>query len=172
MFREMRRKRQKISLEECEDILCRGTSGVLAVSGDGGYPYTVPLSYLYENGKIFFHCAKTGHKIDAVRRNERVSFCVIDRDQIVPEEYTVYFRSVIVFGRIRELKEENEKRAAIEKLAVKYSPRESALSRERAIEKEYGSVCVLELSAEYISGKEAVELTVQKTARGEDGNGE
>ena len=112
MFREMRRKRQKLSKEECEEILFRGTSGVLAVSGDDGYPYAVPLSYLYENGKIFFHCAKTGHKLDSIHRNEKASFCVIDQDQIVPEEYTTYFRSVIVFGRIRVMEEDDARRTA------------------------------------------------------------
>ena len=100
MFRQMRRKRQMLSKEECEYVLCRGTSGVLAVSGDDGYPYAVPLSYLYEDGKIFFHSAGSGHNLDAIAGNDRVSFCVIDQDRIVPEEYTTYFRSVIAFGRI------------------------------------------------------------------------
>ena len=83
MFREMRRKRQQLSPAECEEILRRGTSGVLAAEGDGGYPYAVPLSYIYEDGRLYFHCAKAGHKLDAVRRNKKVSFCVIDRDTIV-----------------------------------------------------------------------------------------
>ena len=135
MFREMRRKRQKLSKEECEEILFRGTSGVLAVSGDDGYPYAVPLSYLYENGKLFFHCAKAGHKLDSILRNEKASFCVIAQDQIVPEEYTTYFRSVIVFGRIRVMEEDDARRTAIEKLALKYAPGESAESREQAIER-------------------------------------
>ena len=105
MFREMRRKKQALPPEECAEILRRGTSGVLAVLGDGGYPYAVPLSYVYDGEKIFFHCAKSGHKLDAIRQNSKVSFCVIDQDQIVPEEYTTYFRSVIVFGTARILNE-------------------------------------------------------------------
>ena len=171
MFREMRRKRQKLSKEECEEILFRGTSGVLAVSGDDGYPYGVPLSYLYENGKLFFHCAQAGHKLDSILRNEKASFCVIDQDQIVPEEYTTYFRSVIVFGRIRVMEEEDDRRAAIEKLSLKYAPGESAESREQAIEREYKPLCMLELSAEHISGKEAIELVRRKEAEGERDNG-
>lgn len=99
MFREMRRKKQVLSLEENIAVLNRGTSGVLAVSGDDGYPYAVPLSYVYHDNTLFFHCAKTGHKLDAIARNEKVSFCVIDKDDVVSAEYTSYFRSVIVFGR-------------------------------------------------------------------------
>ncbi len=171
MFREMRRKRQKLSKEECEEILFRGTSGVLAVSGDDGYPYAVPLSYLYENGKLFFHCAKAGHKLDSILRNEKASFCVIAQDQIVPEEYTTYFRSVIVFGKIRVMEEDDARRTAIEKLALKYAPGESVESREQAIEREYKPLCMLELSAEHISGKEAIELVKQKEDGGGSDNG-
>ena len=91
MFRDMRRKKQKLSYEECERILKRNTAGVLAVDGDNNYPYAVPMSYVYDSSKIYFHCAKTGHKIDAITKNEKVSFCVIDEDRIVPEEYTTYY---------------------------------------------------------------------------------
>ena len=78
MFPEMRRKRQQLSREEAEAVLTRGTSGVLAVAGADGYPYAVPLSYVYQNGKLWFHCAKSGHKLDAIRREDKASFCVID----------------------------------------------------------------------------------------------
>ncbi len=84
MFREMRRKRQALDAEEMADVLHKGTSGVLALSGDDGYPYAVPISYVYDGNKIFFHCAKSGHKLDAIHRNAKASFCVIDQDQIVP----------------------------------------------------------------------------------------
>ena len=78
MFRDLRRKRQALSPQACADVLARGTSGVLAVAGDGGYPYAVPLSFLYDGGKLYFHCARAGHKLDAIRRDPRASFCVID----------------------------------------------------------------------------------------------
>ena len=87
-FREMRRFRQQLSPEECRAILSRGTSGVLAVTGDGGWPYAVPLSYAYRDGKLFFHCATSGHKLDALERDGRASFCIIDQDQVVPAEFT------------------------------------------------------------------------------------
>lgn len=161
MFRELRRKRQLLPTNECVQILETGTSGVLAVSGDDGYPYAVPLSYVYCDSKIYFHCAKSGHKLDAVMRNPKVSFCVIDQDQIVPEEYTTYFRSVIVFGKIRILAEDTEKRAAIEKLAAKYSPMQEE-GRKNEIDKEFPALCMLELSIEHMSGKEAIELAKKK----------
>ncbi len=158
MFREMRRKKQKLSKEECERILYDGTSGVLALHGDDGYPYTVPISYVYDGEKLWFHSAKSGHKIDAVLKNDKASFCVIDQDQIVPEEYTTYFRSVIAFGRIRIAEDDTEKRSAIEKLALKYSPDDTDENREKAIEREWKPLCMLEMEIEHLSGKQAIEL--------------
>lgn len=162
MFREMRRKRQQLSEEECEVILKRGTSGVLAVSGDDGYPYAVPLSYVYDGGRLFFHCAKSGHKMDAMLRCSKVSFCVIDQDRIVPEEYTTYFRSVIAFGVVRILEDDNEKRAAVRKLALKYAPDDSEENREQAIQREWKPLCMLEMEIAHMTGKEAIELTAGK----------
>ena len=158
MFRELRRKRQALSETDCSDILKRGTSGVLALMGDGGYPYAVPMSYVYDGEKLYFHCAKSGHKLDGIAGNPKASFCVVDRDQVVPEEYTTYFRSVIVFGTMRIIEEEQEKRTAVEKLALKYAPEDSAQNRGAAIEKDWKPLCMLELTPEHITGKEAVEL--------------
>ena len=139
MFRAMRRSRQAMPQEECAAVLERGSHGVLALAGDGDYPYAVPISYVYTNRKLYFHCAKSGHKLDAIQRNCKASFCVIDQDQIVPEEYTTYFRSVIAFGKIRILEDDAEKRNAIEKLALKYAPDSSAGHRKEAID---GIPCV------------------------------
>ncbi|GLB29929.1 nitroimidazole resistance protein [Lacrimispora amygdalina] len=161
MFREMRRKNQVLSAEESIQILERGTSGVLAVSGDDDYPYAVPLSYVYHDNKIYFHGAKTGQKLDGIARNEKVSFCVIDQDQVVQDEYTTYFRSVIVFGRAR-LMEEKEKRRALEILTARYSPDIEEGQRSQAIDKGLSAVCMIELSIEHMSGKEAKELVKQK----------
>lgn len=158
MFREMRRKRQLLSDEESREILRRGTSGVLALSGDDGYPYAVPVSYVYDGDKLYFHGAKSGHKIDAVKRCDKASFCVIDQDQIVPEEYTTYFRSVILFGRVRIMEEEETMRAAIEKLALKYYPEDKPENRKAAIEREWNPLCMMEFTIEHMSGKEAIEL--------------
>ncbi len=157
MFREMRRKRQLLAEAETIQIFERGTSGVLALSGDEGYPYAVPLSYVYADGRIIFHGAKSGHKIDAIRGCEKASFCVIDRDQVVPEEYTTWFRSAIAFGRVRIIDQDAEKRAAIELLAEKYSP-DDPEGRRAEIEREYKILCMFELRIEHMTGKEAIEL--------------
>lgn len=161
MFREMRRKGQQLSREDCTKILEAGTSGVLAVLGDDSYPYAVPLSYVYRNGKFFFHCARSGHKLDAIAAHSKVSFCVIAQDQVVPEEYTTYFRSVIAFGTARLLEGE-EKRAAIRCLATKYAP-EFPEGREAEIEKEFSHLCMVELAVEHMTGKEAIELVRKRT---------
>lgn len=158
MFREMRRKRQQLTEAECIEILVKNTSGVLAVFGDSGYPYAVPLSYVYDNGLLYFHCAKSGHKLDAIKACDKVSFCVIDQDLVVPQEYTTYFRSVIVFGRASIVDQEDELRGAIEKLAIKYYPDDSIENRNSAIEKEYRAMCMVKIQIEHISGKEAIEL--------------
>lgn len=162
MFREMRRKKQELAQEECVKILNKGTSGVLAVSGDEDYPYAVPLSYVYHDWKIYFHCAKEGHKLDAIERNDKVSFCVIDQDRVIPEEYTTYFRSVIAFGKARKIEDEEEKRKTLEILAVKYSPDQEGLSKE--IDGQLKRVTMVELSIEHMTGKEAIEL-VREHAR-------
>jgi len=161
MFREMRRKKQMLSFEECVVILDNGTSGVLGVAGDDGYPYAVPLSYAYSNSRIYFHCAKTGHKLDAIARNNKASFCVIDKDDVVPEEYTTYFRSVIAFGRARLLDNDEEKRRALEILAARYSP-DQKQGRSEEIEKQFKHVGLIELTIEHMTGKEAIELVKAK----------
>ena len=163
VFREMRRKRQQMAEAECVSVLEKNTSGVLALSGDGGYPYAVPLSYVFDAGKIYFHCAKTGHKIDAIQKNSRASFCVVDQDKIIPEKYTTHFRSVIVFGQIHIIDCEKEKRGAIEKLAVKYAPNDSEAGRQQAIDREWALLCMLRMDIEHMTGKEAIELVKCKT---------
>lgn len=157
MFSEMRRKNQALDRAECESILTLCTHGVLALDGDDGYPYAVPLSYVYTDGRIFFHCAAEGHKLRAIRRNDRASFCVVSQDDVVPERFTTHYRSVIVFGRVREL-EGSDKRAAIELLARRYSPNEPDAAIAAEIDGSFAHMCVLELIIEHMTGKEAREL--------------
>ena len=163
MFREMRRKKQKLSHEECIAVLERGISGVLAVLGDDEYPYAVPLNYVYADGRLYFHSARQGHKIDALKRHAKASFCVVDSDKLVPQEYTTYFRSVIVFGRVSVIEDDAKKRAAIQALARKYNPADSEHHRNAAIDREYAPLCMLEMETDHISGKEAIELVRQKS---------
>ena len=157
-FREMRRKNQALSPQAVTEILQNETVGVLALAGDDDYPYTVPMNYVYDG-------AKEGHKIDAIQRSAKASFCVIAKDQIVPEEYTTYFRSVIVFGQIRCLDEDVEKRTAIDLLARKYAPDDTTANREQAIARDWAPLCVLVMTIDHASGKEAIELVRTKEAR-------
>jgi len=161
MFREMRRKKQELSAADTAAVFERATSGVLAVSGDDGYPYTVPISFIYCGSKIYFHCAKAGHKIDAIRQNNKVSFCVIDSDCVHPEKFTTYFRSAIAFGKARIIEDTAEKRAALEFLAAKYTP-DDADGRRKEIDGSIERVCIIELEIEHMTGKEAIELVNMK----------
>lgn len=156
-MREMRRGKQALTPEQCGGVLERNTSGVLAVTGDGGYPYAVPLSYVWRDGTLYFHWAVAGHKLDAVRADSRASFCVVDQDDVVPEEYTTYYRSVIVFGRVRIVDDPAEKRRAIEALSQKYRP---GFPEEMAAEIDgaWDRFCVARLTAELVTGKQAREL--------------
>ena len=163
MFREMRRSKQRLPREVAVEILERNTSGVLALSGDEGYPYAVPMSYVYAEGKIYFHSAKNGHKIDAIQRNEKASFCVIDQDQIVPEKYTTFFRSVIVFGRLRLVEDVEEMRRIAATLAMKYSADfNEGIPKE--INASIRNMAVLELTIDHITAKEAIELIKQRNS--------
>jgi uncharacterized protein len=161
MFREMRRNKQQLSDEETIQILKSRTSGVLAVTGDDDYPYAVPLSYAYDDGRLFFHLAQEGHKVDGIARNDKVSFCVIDKDEVVQEKFTTHYRSVIVFGRARILTEDGEKEHALACIVAKFSPDYPAEGQAK-IKPGLPSVCIVELRIEHMTGKEALELVKRR----------
>lgn len=150
----MRRSRQALPAADCEAILSAGTSGVLALSDSEGFPYSVPLSYLYQNGKIWFHCARSGYKLDLLRANPRASFCVIGQDKIVPAEYTTYYRSVIARGTIREITDEAQKMDLIRRLTRKYAPDEPNEAMEAEIRQYRDALCILELEVTQLTGKQ------------------
>ena len=157
-FREMRRKRQQLTESESISILGNATSGTLALLGDGGYPYAVPISFVYHDGKLYFHSALSGHKVDAISNCDKASFCVIDQDEVHGERYTTYFRSVIAFGRIHIIKDEKEKLAAAKLLGNRYNPNhDEALQKE--LNRGFHRMLVLCLEIEHLTGKKAIELT-------------
>lgn len=161
MFREMRRKKQLLAKDVTENILAAGKVGVLGVAGDDNYPYTVPVNYVFDGGKIYFHSAVSGHKLDGIHRNEKVSFCVIDRDEIVPEKFTSYFRSVIAFGKAKIVTDHALKMHALQMLVKKYSPGfEEPGAAE--IQKDWNRLSVVEISIDHLTGKEAIELVNQR----------
>jgi len=153
----MRRKAQQLTDQQARAVLARGTAGVLSVLGDGDYPYGVPMSYVYHGGTIYFHSALSGHKVDAILRQPKASFTVIDQDQVVAAEYTTYYRSVVAFGTARVLEDPAEKLAAIRLLAAKYAP-DLPEGREAEIQSSLPRFCMIALEVQHLTGKEAVEL--------------
>ena len=159
MFRQMRRKNQILSQQESIAILQNGTTGTLAVLGDDDYPYAVPINYFYEDNKIYFHGAKAGHKIDAIKKHNKVSFCVIAQDDIISEKLTTYFKSVVAFGTARIIEDEAEKRSAIEKFTIKYCSDQPEQKRSEEITAQFSALGMIEMTIEHITGKQALELT-------------
>ena len=159
MFREMRRAKQLLSMEDTVAVMARCTSGVLACVGDDDYPYAIPLSYVYYNNKIYFHSAKSGHKVDAIIKNSKVSFAVIDEDKIVSEKDTSYFRSVIAFGKAR-IVEGDEWLEAFRALVEKYSGDQPEEAKHKEIS-ECTQSLIIAIDVEHITGKEA--MTVSDT---------
>jgi len=156
-FRAMRRKRQQLSQAESISILAKATSGTLALLGDGGYPYAVPISYVYADGRLYFHSALSGHKVDAIRACDKASFCVIEQDSVRPKEYTTYFRSVIAFGRVHIIEDESEKLEMARMLGNKYNPNdEDSLRKE--LEHGFSRMLMIRFDIEHLTGKEAIEL--------------
>lgn len=162
MFREMRRYKQQLTDTEAREVLANGRWGTLAVLGHEGYPYTVPLNYTYYNSCIYFHCAVNGHKLDAIDACDKVSFCVVDKDEVVPEKYTSYYRSVVVFGRATIVDDMEEKMAALCHLGNRYN-----LNQPESLEKETSSgfarLHMVRIDIEHITGKQARELAKQSS---------
>ena len=158
MFREIRRFKQALEKEECEKILREASSGILAVHGDDGYPYTVPMSYFYEDGKIYFHSAKSGHKIDAIRANPKVSFCVVTVDEPQPEKFSGDFRSVVAFGKARIIEDDAEKWKIMEIITKKYAPNAPQNAVDAKIDVRFKGVSIIVMDVEHLSGKESMDL--------------
>lgn len=151
MFREMRRNVQLIDNKEAIAILERGSNGIMACLGDDEYPYAVPLNYVFVDGRIYFHAAKVGHKIDAIISHPKVSFAVVDQDLIVSEEYTSYFRSAIAFGKAR-IVEGDEWLMGFRAIVEKYSGDQPAHAKEMEISGCAHSA-VVAIDIEHLTGK-------------------
>ncbi|KAF5071580.1 Pyridoxamine 5'-phosphate oxidase [anaerobic digester metagenome] len=161
MFRTMRRARQLLSPEATHTVLARCTNGILSCHGDDGYPYGVPVSYVYHNDRIYFHSAAAGHKLDAITGNPKVSFTVIDEDTIISAEYTTYFRSAIAFGRVRVCAGD-ERIEAFRAMVEKYSG--DRPDEEKAKEVAGCSAAlILAIDVDHLTGKEAIEYVRART---------
>ena len=153
MFRPMQRKKQQLSEAECLHLLQDVPRGVLSVHGDDGYPYSLPHNHWYnvEDGKLYFHSGKAGHKIDAIRKNDKVSYCVFGNAFREDGDWALIFKSVIVFGRIHFVTNQQEALEITRKLSFSFTSDENYIEKE--IQSSGQSVLVFCLDIEHISGK-------------------
>ena len=157
MFRELIRKKQQLEKSECIELLEKETRGILAVNGDGGYPYATPLNHYYcpEDGCVYFHCGKVGHRLDSLKKSDKVSFCIVEKGEKEEGDWALNVRSVIVFGRVEIISDLD----AISKIA--YALSRKFTSDEEYIRKEIAqfakATLLLKLTPEHICGKRVKE---------------
>ena len=152
MFPEMRQQKRQLSRPEAEEILANGLYGVLSMNGGDGYPYGVPLSYVYLEGSIYLHCAGAGRKLAHIRRDHRVSFCVVGEAYPLPDQFSMQYKSAMVFGRASEVAGE-EKLPVLLAFLEKYSTAEYLeKGREYAV-KSLEKTVVLRIEIEHLTGK-------------------
>lgn len=157
MFREMRRKKNEISIDMAKQLLASSRRGVLAVNGDYGYPYAIPVNYLYDDKaqRIYFHGAKIGHKVDALRACDKVCFTVYGNETVRTESWAPFMQSVVVFGRCHLMDAGSETTRHLKQFAMKYYPSEQLVDEEIAHAGK--AVQVFEIEIEHMSGKEIQE---------------
>lgn len=153
MFRKMRRAERELPEGQAKKILENGSYGVLALAGDGGYPYAVPLNYVYDGERIYFHCAAEGHKIDAIARDNKCSFCVVENGGVIEDRFTTKYRSVIAFGKIYEETDEKCKENAFRLMMRSLTP--SVTNEKREEMSHCQKARILAMDIEYLSGKGA-----------------
>ena len=157
MFRELRGKKNAITDEAAKELLKESRRGILAVIGDEGYPYAVPVNYLYDetNLKIYFHGARSGHKYDSIKANDKVCFTVFGNETVKDEEWAPYLQSVVVFGRCHLLEHDEASIELLKKFARKYYRTEVLITD--AIMSSGRAVQMFEIDIEHFSGKEVQE---------------
>jgi len=151
VFREMRRKDRELENDEAIEILKNNSYGILSTVSQNSYPYGVPVSYVFLNNSIYFHCAVKGHKLDNILNNSKVSFCVVGQTCILPDKFSTKYESVVVFGRAVEIFD-NEKNTALLEILNKYSPDYIEKGKEY-IKNSSKATKVIKISIEHISGK-------------------
>ena len=153
MFRELSRIKQKLSADECIELLIRETRGVLSMAGENGYPYAIPMNHCYDpqTGKIYFHSGKVGYKTDLLRSNGKVCYVVTEHGVRKPNEWWLTVKSTVVFGRIEMTEDPEEIRRISEILCAKFTSDADYVREE--IEKYTPSTLLLALSIDHICGK-------------------
>ena len=156
-FRPIRRKTREIDTESARKLLEEARRGVLAVNGDNGYPYAIPINFLYdrETEKIYFHGARAGHKADALRACDKVCFTVYGNETIKKEAWAPFVQSTVVFGKCHLLENSQENMSILKKMAMKYYPEEALADQE--IDTHGKAVQIYEIEIEHLTGKEIQE---------------
>ena len=152
MFREISLKDRAISNEECVDIITKGAYGVLSTIGEDGYPYGVPLNYTYYNDCICFHCGRQGHKIENIQFNEKVSFCVVERSEVLASKFDTDYKSAIAFGKAVDVADDSEKEQILLSLITKFS-QEHMPAGKNYIKKYWNDTRVIKITIEHLRGK-------------------
>lgn len=157
MFRELSKKNKQITDAECIELLTKETRGVLSVNGDDGYPYGMPMNHFYntEDGCIYFHCGKYGHRVDSIRRSDKVSFCVCEEGYKDEGDWAYNVRSVIVLGRVEIIDNIKEITCIARKLSHKFTQDEAYIQNE--IDHFAVETLLLKLTPEHICGKRVKE---------------
>ncbi|HBH13617.1 MAG: Pyridoxamine 5'-phosphate oxidase-related FMN-binding protein [Clostridiales bacterium 38_11] len=151
MFRDLRRTDRRMEHSSVEAILQDGDYGVMSCIGDDGYGYGVALNYVYCDNAIYYHCAYEGHKLDAIKNNNKVSFLVVNKSLVIPDELRTRYESVIVFGKA-SLVEGQEKDAVLYRIGEKYSKGFEDVVKDE-IEKISTNTCVMKIQIEHKEGK-------------------
>ncbi len=151
MFRKMRRKDKQLPEKETIDILKSGEEGILATIGKDDYPYAVPLNYAYHDNSIFFHCALSGHKIDNMNHNSKVSFCVVRDTKLIPEDFSTKFKSVVLFGTAREVFDGEKEEGLM--VLIKRLSGDHIAAGEKYIKNAWDKTRVFRVDIDHITGK-------------------
>lgn len=156
-FRKIRKKRNEIGIDAAKDLLARSRRGVLAVNGDDGYPYAIPINFLYDGGRnqIIFHGARAGHKVDSLKRSGKVCFTVFGNETIKDEPWAPYMQSTVVFGRCHLIDNPEENIRYVRQFAMKYYPDPALVEEE--IMRSGRAVQMFVIDIEHMSGKEVQE---------------
>ena len=157
MFRDLVRKNKQLSMQDCIHILQSETRGVLSVLGDDDYPYGTPMNHWYneEDGKIYFHCGDMGHRLDALKKHNKVSFCTYDRGYQKEGEWALYVKSVIVFGKMEIIDDMDKIIDITTKLSYKFTQDEEYIKKE--IKMHGHRTLLLQLTPDHICGKLVME---------------
>ena len=153
MFRKVRKIKNELDEKATKEVLKKAPRGVLALNGDDGYPYGLPLNYVYDedNNALYFHGTKTGYKIDCIEKSPKASFTALLEEGVSDDGWSKNVSSVVAYGLLEEIEDSDFARDALEKLAQKYYPSEDLI--EKNIKANFKNTKILAFHISYMTGK-------------------